>query len=73
MPSGVTASWGWSVSGAVVGGDFVGTTRNRVAIVPGASSASFPLGVRVDGVAELAEVFEVSLHDGLLAKGRLRP
>ena len=70
LPSDMTASWYWSVSGTAVDArDFGDTTRGRVAITPGGSSASFSVAVVADGKAEPAEVFHVSLRDALLAGG----
>ena len=68
LPSGVSASWSWSVAvgGAVGTGDFAGTSRGLVVIAPGVSSASFSLRVAMDGDAELGETFEVSLGDARL-------
>ena len=66
LPAGVTASWSWAVGGTGIDDVDVATTVGSVVIAPGRSSASFSLMVRVDGVAELAEVMEVSLSDARL-------
>ena len=55
------------VGGGITTGDFGRTTRGLVVIGPGESSASFSLGVAMDGVAEVAESFRVSLGDARLA------
>ena len=67
LPSGVSASWNWLAGGAEVdAGDFRATT-GRVSIAADASSASFSVGVAMDGDAEWFEVFEVSLRNARIA------
>ena len=69
LPPGVGASWNWSLNvgaGAAGAADFAGTTRGRVVIAPGQSGASFALMTAVDGVAELAEAFEVTMSNARL-------
>ena len=73
LPLGVTASWGWSVSGTGIDvTDFANVPMGRmpimgrVAIAPGESSAALSLAVRADGALEFAETYEVSLGDARL-------
>ena len=76
LPPGVNAGWSWSAGGAAVDNvlDF-DDAEGRVFMASGQSSASFTVDVVMDGEAEFAEVFEVSLGDALLtgALGNLLP
>ncbi len=67
LPAGMSASWDWSVGGTEIGAaDFADTSRGSVVIAPGRSSESFSLTAAVDGVAELGEVFEVTMSNARL-------
>ena len=62
LPPGVSVRWDWSVGGGEVDADdFVGVTASSVAIVSGAVSASFSVGVRDDDEPEFSEVLVVTL------------
>ena len=62
LPPGVSVRWDWSVGGGEADADdFVGVTASSVAIVSGAVSASFSVGVFDDDAPEFSEVLVVTL------------